>query len=177
MLGIILRDHIEKCELCHLQALNDDGKKVTGRTVTVRGKKVPLTLCRMVLQFASPDSTWPVEPSELFTSPKQSAAGNNNNSNSSGAGSSKRGKAKKRKAAAQNNSAAESQAQNITLDDVIVEGAVKVFVEEISAVRGSAFDLKAIQDPIKNAGRYGTTSLLNCVSSVLCQVSSPPAIV
>ena len=28
-------------------------------------------------------------------------------------------------------------------------------MEQVTAVRGSAFDLKAIQEPIKNAGRYG----------------------
>jgi hypothetical protein len=132
-----------------MQALNDDGKKVASKTVTFRGKKVPLTVCRMVLQLDGPGVAWPVEPSALFQGPLEAAV-------ECGAACSKRGKGKKGKVAAGNSSAAQNQAPSVTPDDVHVEGAVKVFVEEVSAVRVSVFDLKAIQDPIKNAGRYGT---------------------
>lgn len=122
--------------------MNEEGKRLTSRTVTVRGKKVPLTLCRMVLQFNSPDARWPEDPAELLQASK---AG-------------KQGKGKKGKGGASNTGSEDLQLA--TPDDVSVDGTAKLFVEEISSTRGATFDLKAVQEPFKNAGRYGNVLLL-----------------
>lgn len=106
--------------------------------ITVNGKKAPLTLCRMIFQLEDDDAAWPVDARELLVS--------------GGTSTERRKNGKKASAAARKG---EASPQVVQPEDVTIPGATKVFVEQIAAVRSSAFDVKAIQEPIKQPGRYG----------------------
>jgi hypothetical protein len=124
-----------------LQALNEDGKKV-GKLIMFNGKKVPLTLFRFIFQLDH-ETCWPVDTSKLLENGETSRE--------------MRTKSKRASAPA---SRGNGPQQPIQPEDICVQGATKVFVEQIAAVRGSSFDANALYEPIKQPGRYGMQPIL-----------------
>lgn len=173
-----------------MQAVNANGKRVN-KTVTVLGKKQPLSLCRMIFKLA-PDAPWPPPGHQLLTDATSDALGSPaaqappvKSAPAQGAQKGKGKRSKGRKAAATSatgdaeastsveaaEAGAAAEARGL---EVGVPEAQKVFSEELPAGKGSTFELEAVREPFANAGRFGArccTWNVGTVSINVCSLS------
>jgi hypothetical protein len=105
------------------------------------------------------EATWPLQPSQIFRGA----------SSVSKASEVKKGRGNKSRRGAQSADVASSAGAALAAaspEEVVLQCATKILAEEVQAVRGSAFDMKAIQEPFKGVGRYGSTFRLLVIGAV-----------
>lgn len=122
------------------QVKNSAHKKL-GKAVTLHGKRCSMAICRQLFRL-EPDAPWPPSFSQL----------------AGGAGPSEKPTQKKGKKGKKGAAKAAPAASKLASQDdfsAVVEGGKLLLSEEVVASKTGSFDMEALSDCVREAGRYG----------------------